>query len=944
MKRSLLLLVLFAVMCGGAWLLFADRAVDFSAAIPSEETADQQVEAPALAVTGAETRDLSASKWIANGTRAFLAPPPDQTDLSRFFRVTIIDAATGEPVEAAELWFTPPTTVWSGFQGEDLRLWRASGYDMLADDVVRRFGQRRLSDAAGQVPIPIDTCPIAIACWHGNLYGRLLLDSRQAQSTPLTQDLRLMLQPDISFDVRVVDALGKPKGGVEFLFEFEIAKTRVGATQAGPRRRYVFLPGKTSAVDGVARLRHCQLDRYVAPLKLMEISMASSELVPHIAGVTGLAVPLDLRALRSEQIEIVLPRAGRLEVEVLDAAGKPALRGVRVELQVVGAPSRGWVRKSRDGLVFDPIGIGLQYQMRVRLLGRDIERVISGPASPTVAKVEVFDFSREGAGAPKVSQTTVRGRAVREGGAVLADTWLRLQFMTSRHSSQVPTPGPVRTDATGFFEVSIPSFFAMEYVEGVRLVVLDNNRLDLVDGSDERGLSLSLIKGEENDLGDFIVSKGSVLVRGRFTGAKPEAFGSVVVVVQVLKKWRTQGGDPRETWLRASAASVERPTPETFVVRARWHSRDLRLKFHAPNHAGVDPVPLYSVMSDLTVDLGESQELRVQVRVPEELEQSRLALFLKPRGSVGPDTFIPFHDKGLSRASAMGSEAGRINLAWSRLTPGEFDVLVRVLGIAKPVVIYPVTVPMTGVCEIDIRERIRHFRLEPEKRGGGSMSWARCLVETGFDGQKPEGLVMRDGVIHLFSLQASVEVMLVAGVRGKALAFSPESERNRLVGRNRSRVQIDPLEHLLISGDRKIVFAAPPDLKVLVRLAEHPELPAGFEFACKISAIDMPPLTRRQYVDERGNQILQTTVGKTGDGTWFDAGRGDFVVTLPGRYRVSVFYGTGKSFVPVAGVLPSSYEIRSSGQELVLRVPAAELAKSQARLAGLMEKAKAKKK
>ncbi|MCZ6596095.1 MAG: sigma-70 family RNA polymerase sigma factor, partial [Planctomycetota bacterium] len=275
-----------AILVGGVW--WANRAMD--------------PETPEVAVA---TPDMTGSEPIAplvdppveavSATAVRKEAESSTTGSVSAITLDVVEAASGDPLSGVEVWYGP------GSVYMDVLRARLTLENPDLEQVARKKGEMRVSDASGRVTIPKDTeddWVLAVAR-HGELFGMNQVVFARENTH------RLELVPDSSITIEVVDGEGNPAPGVP-----------VGVRISENRREELLWSARTGA-DGTAAMRHFETfaGQYVA-----------QGLTPYAVLPFPLATPVEVELAPADLPELArltVPPTGRVVVHLLDEAGEP---------------------------------------------------------------------------------------------------------------------------------------------------------------------------------------------------------------------------------------------------------------------------------------------------------------------------------------------------------------------------------------------------------------------------------------------------------------------------------------------------------------------------------------------------------------------------------------------------------------------------------------------
>ncbi len=310
MRSAIVVCIALALaLCG--WLFLAQDDTP----PPSALEAPPVAEAPAVAApaTGTAGTEASPSEAAAERTSAPVAEntseqPPIPADAT-WLEVLVVDKATQQPVAGADARWTDETQ-WALVQklppAERQALYREG------DGMAERFGWRGRSDKDGKLRITLGKNGTNVIAREGGRYGAGHF-LREAETPP--EGHRLLLGPDTTLRVRVLDHAGRAAAGVPLSLLNVEADGKVPAQYHAER---------TTGEDGLATFRHVQARQVVqwGPAKGKAVAQWAVRVAIHQLDVAPVLV--DAQAPPAEPVEVKLPPTGRLAVR-MTFEGRPLL-------------------------------------------------------------------------------------------------------------------------------------------------------------------------------------------------------------------------------------------------------------------------------------------------------------------------------------------------------------------------------------------------------------------------------------------------------------------------------------------------------------------------------------------------------------------------------------------------------------------------------------------
>lgn len=581
--------------------------------------------------------------------------------------------------------------------------------------------------------------------------------------------------PDLRVAVR--DEQGQPLAGLEVLAGIQ--------RSAGPDREWI--SAHTDA-QGLAAFHD---------LRPREAALAGGLLRVSLAGlfVPAIALERPVEPWPEEPLELVVPRAGAVEVRVLEASGEPHRAENRVlELRLERELAPGamvWRESARlvapleDGVArFAPVGLGLR--LSARLAGRDeVEPAaleLDGPRDPgELVRAEL----RLAPPAPLVTL-----RVLTPERAPLASSELSVALLRRAVGGAIQEGEQRTTDAEG--RLSVPVRGSRSEGETRTLILTHQPGA----GPEARGsveLPRELASGT-HDLGDVVLAARPLLVSGRVIDAQGRGIQEAVVALESRTEYGESSYWDSFAWCEVQedgsfASYVEAPADEP-----------LRLAVNSTAHEPFEALEFTPGTAGLEIVLRRGLSLRGSVRVPEGM--SPLAIGVLARGA-----------REIDRREIGVEASGTFEL--TGLPPGTCDVEFLLRPTAESVLVVPGVRVAEGesdprLVDVDLTQLVRRVRLGVRAADGSPASggWARLLRA---DDAQQVAFVIEAGVAELLLPAAGADVEV--SVPGHRL-----------------------LEVLGLVGDREVTLAS--SFRVQCELAPHVVLPPGGELQLRLMPVN----------------------------------------------------------------------------------------------------------
>ncbi len=663
---------------------------------PTPPVADALNVAPAEpAAPAAPAAPSAAAPRIAVPTPA-ATTPPDTTPLD----ILVVDAATGAPVEGAELvWNVGPIPP----QSPPLSARELARLQFDAGMRAERFGRRARTNADGVARVDVGRVYPNIFARADGRFG--VLDVHPNLDAPPARH-RLELHADRELQVQVVDADGNPA------FEIPVAIRALTSDGRELRANAYGHAIETERPNGIARLRHLQRMRPVAA-SASELPLVHRAYVA-IPGLTDAGVVFDPAAPPREPIVLRLPPTGVLAARMVyggRAIGRSPLLSLH-DVDPSDAPSNAMPWQHRvpddDGWTrFPAVPLGKRWFVRGRITTWMTEAVDGPIAKGQEVRVEL---------SPPSSHFVMTGRLVDASGSALPETIADIEYvLQNAHRRQVGagSGAPVETDADGRFVV------AVECTDGSDSVELASATFRLLrDGAPPLSHAVTpqrLARGGV-ELGDVRLVPPPLVLAGRFVG--PD--GAPTKAVNFWVQRRTQVGVGR----RPDSYEIERQAMEhrvtdgsTFELFGTAPPGRYRLFFPGLDHLPVEPIPFELGARDVVIRVEHGGEVVTTLLVPPGLagpsgRQHGLRATLVPDDpTIARETDDP-DDRSHERFAVAHAltNAPRQPLAFRGLPAGRYRLELRLSGLATPIASVDAIVippPVGGdprLHEIDLRD------------------------------------------------------------------------------------------------------------------------------------------------------------------------------------------------------------------------------------------------
>ena len=678
-RRSWLLALLGVAVLALSWVALRDRR-----GVPdgvSEGSIDARVDGPtANAAADASTPSRTLARLDVSAQTAHAAPPRPPAYAQPPVDILVVDAETDAPVEGAEVAFddgSADARVAAMPVGERGRL----AYD--GELVARTFGGTTRTGADGVARVGLRTNGGTVHARADGRYGMLRIDAA-AEGPPYRH--RLVIERDLGFTVRVVDADGGPASGVP------VAVGAIGDDGALVETAWVHHP-PTTASDGTVTLLHLQRHRLLHSFRQVGTKCVFVALpgLEHVrATFAGSSPPTGIVVLQ-------LPPTGAIAVRQASDGMTEGFHWLSLRLAAdvdrdadtvpEWMPERGddgWTR-------FPHVPLGRTFA----LLGFGWLAASPTFAGPTRAGELVrFEWG------PRDSEIWLRGRIIDAAGdPVAADITATFDFGFLRGYSEF-TPDPegrfvwcVGTRREGPAGIAKLEFSRCPPGEAPEVAVVAKRSLDAT----------------VTDLGDLRLVPMPVVVAGRFVFAAGVRERNIDFLVERYTRAATPDADAQ--WTAVELRSDQSPDGRFVVSGATVPGRH-RLKFSDDDHVPVEPIEFLVGTRGLEIPIDVGRSLTASVLLPLALDSDGEGIHAVLRRASEP---LVQHPRDV--ASMKRTEPGRGVLHWTNLHLGVHSLEIRLHGFATPIVTIPdVNVPPPDdgdprLRDIDLRERVELLRV-----------------------------------------------------------------------------------------------------------------------------------------------------------------------------------------------------------------------------------------
>jgi len=805
MKRSRgILLAACALVVAASLLLWWTWRGEPSVAPPGPEPSTN---APAVAASEPQAPPdpvVEPARTVALDPTAHAAAPAVPELL--WIDLRVVDAASSEPVADAEVFWNDAA---SDRHVQQLPKAEAQRYERDPEQKARRFGRRARSDRDGRLRIAMELRGGRIYATAGDRFGERFVSA--ATQVP-SEGHVLRLEREERLVVRLDDARGRPVATVPI-------GLAVRTEGSAPEGRIVLRD--TTDAAGLVRFAHLQQLRTVGSGPDKGKTVVA--FVVHVLA-PGLAVEpfaVDATApLPNEPIALRLSATGSLRLRFL--LGEEPFPGVTAATVHLGPLGEGDARGRR---VEASVGAGGFASFGSLPLDTPLFVRPSGPKVDVAGWSELPRLTEPGEASHDVDlardAVVLRGRLLDASGTPLADQRFELEYATNRGGGT----GRGSTDAQGGF------VYFLSRSGGAPLQLLRGRLQVAASGVDlaapPRWLQLGV-----NEFGDVACLGHPLLVAGRIEG-DPVALDTVRLQVE-----RGHVGRPGELhWREFPLPSRSVGADGRFELRATVEPGRYRLLASAPGMVPLEPIEFVVGANDLVVPMRTAHQLAASCWLPEDAPRSSVSLELA--GGPVSAAQLPGGNAGRAPSAILGNSlvapGGRVDTFWSDVERGTYSLVVRLLGVAEPLlVIEDVAVPGpkggdARLGSIDLRPMLQVVTLRVFDRAG------RPFQDGPLHGLPRDSYVVLDSQPHEAS---SVFEVLTRDLR----LLVPRSVSSVWFATLGFRPQWVPL-----TGANPIDVRLEAWPRVALRLAPGTVLPEGCELVVRSSA-ERAPVARRAEV------------------------------------------------------------------------------------------------
>ncbi len=758
------LLVLLGLACVGwlGWWVFQAESPEVEVEAVSVTVADPAPSAAADLAAGAagaaapSAADLPRRDAAPEGPDREAAPPDPAGPI---LLVHVVAKETGDPLPGAEVFLVEPEEL----DPEDQALAQAGDEDL--EELFRRLGRRRVADASGDVRIPrVEGAAFVLA---GAAPGRFDVGFGY---DPNEDEVTLELSRRNEVVARVVDGAGRPVAGMTVAL-----RRRLGATSAD------FFQ-ESSDEDGLAS--------FLLPGAILDEG-ANTEYALGLSIVGGdpVEVPLDLAALPSEPIRLVVPDdVGRVEVYVVEEDGRAptvptqvGLRPLDGEEEGPGAVRRVTMALLQDGrAVFEGVRTGTRLHVEAGILGgeRRAEREGYGPETP--GATARFDLVL------REERPILVGRILNEEGRPGKGVRLETHLEEVMETGSSSIGGQVKCDAEGRFRIVLQNPYREGSTRTLRLVVPARR------GKPERDVVVDLSRSfppGENELGDLVVRPAPLLASGRVVDPQGNPVGGAQVHVESFSVHGPTADDG--AWFPIARIQAETDAEGRFELRGRVEGRLRVVATHPAFMAG--DAEIVPGTRDVVLRLSPARELLGRVLLPDGIDPHALILSFVP-AERGEDGAVPFRldADGSFRRQGLPPGGGELVLScrWT-----DEELARRTIGPAGD---QEVVLDLRGLPLTTLDLRVRNA-----------------------DGSRPNFWWLHPaGAQERRTYVSEAEVQLVTLAPGFDLVLGGDGTREvRLSG---------------VSGEREVLFQ--DGFEIVLAVAPVPDLPEGTQLVLQLYA------------------------------------------------------------------------------------------------------------
>jgi hypothetical protein len=889
MQKAIFVAVLALLVGAGTWFfLFGD---DAGPGIAVAEDAMSRRSEPETAVAGAgqvaDTTVADATASVDPSARdavltANIEGRPLPDDAERI-TITVVDPRTDTPVAGAKV-FWHDQDVWQLVQAlpehelpaDPETLWR--DHERLAALV----GWQTRSDRDGKATIAV-TAESQIRARAEGTWGMLVL-RRNAVEPPTGH--RLLLQPDVVVQVRVLDAEGRAACDVP------VQLVPIDAKGAPVRHFGWQALARTRAPDGIATIEHLQSLRHEAANDQgIELDTVRWHVRAALPGNDDPGEPLDLENAPTEPITLRLPPCGSVHVRAV-LAGQPAPgfrqasmhsrdeRGERGRRKFEAARSE---RVAEDGVArFQHVplqaalwvGSNTGGYMHAQCngpaqAGQVVEVTLKHADESLLLRGRLVDAERQ----PIVSrniQGQLRGPELHN--------WL--QFRTEADGTFMVTAGTSRKN-----NALEQCFFTLQRPDQPPL------RADVSPRTLRPGIE---------DLGDVVLVEPKALVGGRFVQPDGAPF-TKPVSVWVEREEPTRDGKGMR-W-RHMGTEEFFDKQGNFRIYALTEPKRHRLNVHTVSALHLAPTDFVPGCQDLILTLTPGKPMAASVLLPAKALTHLVQATLKPAGASSAAAKEGQPKEVTTQPQQQADE--RFDLQWGALTPGTYALEIRLWTQKTPLVTFTdIEVPQPAggdprLVDIDLRPLVRMATLEivdaegkPAEIGDGMLVAAGLPIDSEWEGYPIDG--------------PRSELLLPPGAQDWVVLHPGYRPQPVHIGGDKTTVRMERW----------------PTIDVVVN--DIPQLPEGAVLQAAAKLDGAPKLRYKKPWDSGETEDL---LAPEGDAVPLENGRAKLPVG-DGMHSLSLSLRLKRKSYEFGGVTPA--KVMSTAGSVALQVPAEEWEKAKA--------------
>ncbi len=402
----------------------------------------------------------------------------------------------------------------------------------------------------------------------------------------------LPLHPVVLLPTKVVNSAKQPVEGV------------VVALRA---RTEILLPTPTDA-NGMAYLR-------IFHLMQQEFQDEEVYITLQILSAQPIEQKFSFNPIPEEPVLFTLPKAGDVQVEVVDAEGNldpsPYYVGLEIvpdaslheqdaSMQTQEEENPSLAAQTKDGIAYFPL-VAFNQTVKVSVIARDQEKkAFEVGAGPTAAYPHTL-FRLQ----PQVEQPILHGTIVLEDGSSLPHTQVSLTVQAGTPFRNSQPPRNLKTDADGGFRIPLSEPYAQGQQRRLRVEQAATPSRPMRVGFLD--LSFPISPGEQN-LGKVVLQVPPLLVAGRVTNMQQQAVGGVVLVPE-----RSRENDTNNSYRWGGLWDLRQKSQRdgSFEIRGFVDEGDFRLRAQDPNYVA-QWIPFEKGMDHLDVVMQTALSLEGQ--------------------------------------------------------------------------------------------------------------------------------------------------------------------------------------------------------------------------------------------------------------------------------------------------------------------------------------------